>query len=65
MSKSNDESSIIRVVKRDSIGICGYSVETTYEKNDSDIFCLFQNFYGKNLEKDLRALKESQKDITD
>lgn len=40
----------INLVERETFFICGYSVETTLEKNDKDVSALYNDFFrnGKN-----------------
>lgn len=51
----------INLVIKDTIFICGYSVETTSAQNDKDVSALYSDFFNNDKEAILMNLKGSKK----
>jgi|AGTN01.1.fsa_nt_gi Uncharacterized protein conserved in bacteria len=51
----------INLVEQETFCICGYSVETTLEKNDEDIYALYDDFFRNSKEAILMNLEGSKK----
>jgi len=49
----------IKLVRKDTFYICGYSVETTLEENNKDVSALYEDIFSNHKEKALKKMKGS------